>query len=89
VQQVRRQARGCQAELASGVGSDRLARQSGMGKVMARWRVEQFRGHKVERVGEVEADNEREAITKAIAEYRINSVLRFKLTATRIEKRGT
>jgi hypothetical protein len=52
---------------------------------MPRWRTEQFLGRRINRVGEVEADNESEAITEAITEYRIDPVLRFKLSATRIE----
>ena len=57
-----------------------------MGGVRARWRLDLI-GERLQHIGTVDADTEREAIETAVKMFRVEPALRVKLTATRLEER--
>ncbi len=52
---------------------------------MPRWRIEQFRGRRVEHLGTVEAPDEQSASAEAAKRFEIPAALRFKLVATKVD----
>src|SRR6478736_5311595 len=72
----------CATELERGTGhSHRLARErrdAGKRRLMARWLVDII-GKKLQHVGTVDADNEREALAEAIKRFDVRPALRSKI----------